>query len=89
MTQETDRAVLVQRILSRECVHCGADLQPDNSCDTCTRSILTAKVENLRETLNGKIAQVKNIMDDNASKLDDINIIVEEIKRLNHKGNKG
>ena len=89
MTQETDRAVLVQRILSKECVHCGMALSSDNSCDTCTRSILTAKVENLKETLNGKLEQVKNIMDDNASKLDDINILVEQIKRLNRINNKG
>ena len=89
MTHATDRAILIQRILSRECVHCGSTLAPDNSCDACNRSILTAKVENLKETLNGKIATVKNIMDDNAAKLDDINIIVEQIKRLNNINNKG
>jgi uncharacterized protein YabE (DUF348 family) len=88
MTQETDRSILVQRILSRKCVHCGSDLQPDNSCDACNRSILTAKVENLRETLNGKIQSVKTLIDNNNEKLDEINIIVEEIKRLNSRTNR-
>jgi len=49
---------------------------------------LTAKVENLRETLNGKIQSVKTLINDNNEKLDEINIIVEEIKRLNSRTNR-
>jgi methionyl-tRNA synthetase len=88
MTQETDRSILVQRILSRMCVHCGSDLMPDNSCDACNRQYLTAKVEHLRETLNGKIQSVKTLINNNNEKLDEINIIVEEIKRLNSRTNR-
>lgn len=84
MTQETDRSILVQRILSRQCTHCGNTLRADRGCDTCNRSMLNDRISSLRETLNGKIESVKNIVNSNTEKLDEISIIVEEIKRLNH-----
>lgn len=88
MTQETDKSILIQRILSRQCVHCGHGLRPDNGCDTCNRTMLNDRISSLRETLNGKIESVKNIIHSNSEKLEEISIIVEEIKRLNHRTNK-
>lgn len=85
MTQETDRAILVQRILSRQCTCCGHALRPDNGCDACNRVQLNARISSLRETLNGKIQSVKDIVTSNSQKLEEIAVIVEEIKRLNHR----
>jgi len=84
MTQETDKSILVQRILSRQCTHCGTPLRADNGCDTCNRSPLNDRISSLRETLNDKMESVKNIVNSNSEKLEEISIIVEEIKRLNH-----
>ena len=88
MTQETDRSTIVQRILSRQCVRCGTGLLPDNSCELCSRIMLTSAVDSLQETLNGKISQVKDLLTANSDKLDEINLLVEQIKRLNHRTNK-
>lgn len=88
MTQETDRSTIVQRILSRQCVRCGTDLLSDNSCELCSRIMLTSAVDSLQETLNGKISQVKDLLTANSDKLDEISVLVEQIKRLNHRTNK-
>jgi len=46
--------------------------------------MLNDRISSLRETLNSKMESVKNIVNSNTEKLEEISILVEEIKRLNH-----